>query len=139
MSYREWEEQEALKSKSKASTVQPSMPARRAIRATPRTKATDPVPRESKRVPQRRRGPESPPRPADNRERLADLVDQLRRIGVHVELRLAVADAEEHQLRQYLAGKISRGDWHGVSDAANDLRDIVAEREELLAIKALLA
>lgn len=37
--------------------------------------------------------------------------------------------AEHHAtLVSYLLAKVARGDWHGVSDAANDLRELEAEQ-----------
>lgn len=37
---------------------------------------------------------------------------------------------EEHRrtLIEYLKAKVDREDWHGVSDAANDLRELEAEQ-----------
>lgn len=147
MSYREWEEQEALKSKSKASTVHPSMPARRAIRAKAKAGAEPvrPVPRSS-----RSRGPESPPRPAGgliyfstpgsiapvDLERMARA---LVAIGTHIEAKLTQIYAEQTTLLAYMRAKKLAEDWHGVQDAASDIRDIVAAREALLAVKAFFA
>lgn len=37
-------------------------------------------------------------------------------------------DEQIHILEQDLAGKLHRRDWHGVSDAANDLRELERER-----------
>lgn len=37
---------------------------------------------------------------------------------------------EEHRavLIEYLKAKVEQADWHGVSDAANDLRELEAEQ-----------
>ena len=37
---------------------------------------------------------------------------------------------EEHRRRliEYLESKVALADWHGVSDAANDLRELEAEK-----------
>jgi len=37
---------------------------------------------------------------------------------------------EDHRrvLIEYLTAKVDRQDWHGVSDAANDLRELEAEQ-----------
>jgi hypothetical protein len=43
-----------------------------------------------------------------------------------------VTPGERHQtLVDYLAMKIVEADWHGVSDAANDLREMEARHPEL--------
>lgn len=42
---------------------------------------------------------------------------------------------EDHHrtLVEYLKAKVAKEDWHGVSDAANDLRELEAERRGALA------
>ena len=44
-------------------------------------------------------------------------------------IELLLADIEI--LKTYLQLKFRQGDWHGVSDAANDIRDLVAKVELL--------
>ena len=43
------------------------------------------------------------------------------------EERLKVLDARRQLMVSYLVMKVGEGDWHGVQDAASDLRDIEAE------------
>lgn len=38
-------------------------------------------------------------------------------------------EEHHHTLVEYLQAKVAIADWHGVSDAANDLRVLEAQRE----------
>jgi len=46
---------------------------------------------------------------------------------------MVVTDWNQHRntLIQYLLAKVEMNDWHGVSDAANDLRELEAAHPEL--------
>jgi len=45
--------------------------------------------------------------------------------------RLAELEGERQRLRAYMADKAKGGDWHGVADAANDLRELETEERVL--------
>lgn len=47
---------------------------------------------------------------------------------------LSELDSDEATLTAYLLQCVRQCDWHGASDAANDLRELVVERECVVAM-----
>lgn len=55
-------------------------------------------------------------------------------MNARVEQKLRELEDNQKIMEEYLLLKYKEKDWHGVSDAANDIRDIVAAVEVLMEV-----